>query len=432
MLGIYGGSGNGVLDRDLRLVARALAGTAALAPDALGAARAAALVERLNREASEPEAAPGDLAWQLWTRDGRLLARSADALPALAPPQVSTDTRALHAGWMVMAAWSDDGAVYAVAGYSHALMQAVQREVWLAIALPTLCVMGTLLLALAVATRVGLKPLRTFAQRIEDRAPQALQPLHEPHAPMEMQPVVAAMNGLLSQLRGQRESEQRFFADAAHELRTPLSAINAQAHRLANAEAAEQRQHALHALQQGVDRAAQSLDKVLALARAEAQSLATEAAPPLALDVALRDAMLRHADRALHSGHDLGLGDCAPCRIAMPAELLQAVLDNLLDNALRYTPAGTRIDVQLQRTQDAAVLVVEDGGSGIAPDEEALVFERFRRGRSARDLTGSGLGLAVVAQALRACGGSVALTRSHALGGACFALRWPLAPESAP
>lgn len=425
--------GGGGLDSQLKLVAQAMAGGAALAPEPRSAEQAGRLVEGLFRRDASPEMAAQDLAWQIRDRSSVLAASPwpgpfGERLPA----GVGIDRSAMLEGWLVIGGRSDDGQIISLIGLSPGYLAAVRRGIVKDFFISTALLLGTLVVGSVIATRIGLRPLRRFAQALAERTARDLAPVEDSRAPTELRPVVQAINQLLERLRAHRDAEQQFFADAAHELRTPLAVINAQAHELARADAGPQRAQALTALEAGVSRAARSLDKVLALARTGVQADAAPGMRALSLAPLVREAVRRHAQRALHSGHDLGLVACDEAAVVAQPDLLHAALDNLIDNALRHTPAGTAVDVLLQRTETLARVVVEDGGPGVPEAERERVFARFVRGSAAVGTDGSGLGLAVVADVARACGGQARAEASPALGGARFVLELPLAREARP
>jgi signal transduction histidine kinase len=420
---------SGVIDQDLKLIAEAMARMAAMQPDAEGARRAAEEVEEMNRHRSDPPIRREEFAYRVWSADGRLLARSAESppLPELRPGEIGRRERTRQGEWLLMAATSPRGEVVAVVGYScEMLTRLMWRTLW--DLLPVLLLgLTQVTVALALASRVGLAPLTQLSQAIEQRQPGDEQDLPTARH-RELQPIADAMNRLLERVRRQRQQERAFFADAAHELRTPLAVINAQAHALAATPSGEERRDALRALEAGVDRSAGVLDKLLTLARLDAG-----VPQPRDVDVAAlaRGVVARQLDRTQPGGHDLGMEVHGPAWARVDPQALEAALDNLIDNALRYTPPGSRVDVRVQADGDGVALDVEDNGPGVPEADRERVFRRFERGGQPAGQRGSGLGLAIVAEALRHCGGRVTLDRSPTLGGARFAIWLPRADATA-
>lgn len=416
----------GELHQQLQVVASGIAGGAAMAGSSPEAARdAGRLVVRLFQQGAQPPMEETAVAWLAFTRDGRLLARSdvGPATPALAPTHLAEGGNIALGDWPLVGAWSRDGSVLALAGLSPPYRESVRWAIAKGVLTNLALLLGTVLLGAGLAIRIGLAPLRRFAAALQGRDAQDLRPLDTQRLPHEIQPIATAVNSLLARLAQHREADQVFFASAAHELKTPLAAINAQAHRLATAPDAGQRSTALHALEGGVQRAVHALDKVLALARAAAGQRGT--LRHVAVDMAqlVRAAVQQQAERALASGHDLGLTRADACPLQAEPELLQAAINNLLDNALRHTPPGTHIDVSLACDGHWAQLCLDDSGPGIPPELRTRVFERFERGPGPAQ--GSGLGLAVVADAAKAHGGQ-AWVEASSLGGARFVLRIPV------
>lgn len=239
----------------------------------------------------------------------------------------------------------------------------------------------------------GLRPLQRLAQEIQNRHPAALEPVTVARLPAEIAPLVQALNDLLAQLAQTLDHQRQFIADAAHELRTPLTAVRLQADLAGRAVEATDRAAALRDLAAGLERATHLVEQLLVMARLEAQpaaklemiDLRTLAKAAVTAQIAIAEA------RDL----DLGLLPGAPATVvANPAEL-RTLLDNLIDNALRYTPAGGQVDVAVQQTATEVLLTVRDTGPGIPPQERARVFDRFYRSAEAT-APGSGLGLAIV------------------------------------
>jgi two-component system, OmpR family, sensor histidine kinase QseC len=300
-----------------------------------------------------------------------------------------------------------------------AILRAVLRSMlWpLAIALP--------LLALAVwwSVRRGLAPLRGMAGTLAARDAPSIEPLAvADDAPSEMRPLLAALNGLFERIGSLRAAERRFTADAAHELRTPIAAIRAQAQAAQGATDDAERRQALAQTLAGCDRAAHLVDQLLTLSRLEAGAQASRGPADLAA-VARRVAGLLARD-ALARHQDLSLEAELPVPVAADEALLGMAVRNLLDNALRYSPEGARVRVQVAAQAGGAVLVVDDSGPGMAPADLARLGERFFRVLG-HDASGSGLGFSIVQRIAQATGATVQASRSADLGGLQVTMRWP-------
>jgi two-component system, OmpR family, sensor kinase len=240
----------------------------------------------------------------------------------------------------------------------------------------------------------SLQPLTAVARAVSARTPQALDPLPLLQLPQEAYPLVAALNGLLERLSAALAAQRAFIADAAHALRTPLTAVHLQAQVVARATEDKERQQAIDALQQGIQRATHLVQQLLTMARME-PSAAERPLVPVALNPLLHAVIAEHAPIAGEKAIDLGLVRDDPAQIMGDEESVRLLFGNLLENALRYTPAGGTVDVQITCTPDAISVEVADTGPGIPPEERERVFDRFYR-RHDTSVPGSGLGLAIV------------------------------------
>ncbi len=240
----------------------------------------------------------------------------------------------------------------------------------------------------------GLRPLYRITADIQRRRPGALEPVPAERLPAEITPLVHALNDLLARLAQTLDNQRQFIADAAHELRTPLTAVRLQAELARQATADKERAVALQDLDAGLERATHLVEQLLAMARLDAHPTVGRLEPVDLLALA-RTVVTAQAAIADARGLDLGLLPSESVAITGDPVELRTLLDNLVDNALRYTPDGGRVDVGVQRTEAEAVLAVRDNGPGIPPAERERVFDRFYRG-GATATPGSGLGLAIV------------------------------------
>ncbi|TXF11856.1 ATP-binding protein [Pelomicrobium methylotrophicum] len=244
------------------------------------------------------------------------------------------------------------------------------------------------------ATRRGLAPLEDIAQEVARRAPEHLQPLAPAAAPTEIRPLVAALNRLFARVAQALENERRFTADAAHELRTPLAAMRAQAQVAQAARTPAEREHALEQIIDASHRAARLLEQLLTLARLDPAAAPTPA--PVMLDTLAAEVCAEFGARALDRGIHLAL-EAQPASTPGNADLLRVLLANLVDNALRYVPAGGHVVVRVGPRVGGAELAVSDDGPGIPASEREAVLRRFHR-LAGQDVPGSGLGLSIAAR----------------------------------
>jgi len=299
---------------------------------------------------------------------------------------------------------------------------------------PMLFALPALALLLAVAIGFALAPLRQLARELAERAPDRLDPLPIETLPAEVKPLVARLNSLFADIMRALENERRFTADAAHELRTPLAALKAQAQvALASVDAAE-RQHALNQILAGCDRATHLVAQLLTLARLDArtadplQKLALRPIAEQVLAISAGEAIRRNCDLVLQDGDAEVRGD---------ALLLEVLLRNLIDNALRHS-GGTLIEVSIAQHDGHAVLAVTDNGRGIPHQERDRVQQRFHRGAGVdikvgagdtamQDSSGSGLGLSIVKRITELHGGTLDMAAARSGKGVSLRVRLPLA-----
>jgi len=287
------------------------------------------------------------------------------------------------------------------------------REVLLATLLVEigLMLMLTLIVYLAVGRTLG--PLEALRLELARRSPDALTPITEDRAPMEVRRLVQSVNDLLSRIAEAVAAQRRFIADAAHQLRTPAAALKTQLELAERARDPAQLRDGLAQVHSALDRNIRLVNQLLALARAEPGGLDSPVREPLDLVQVARSVTETWVPRALALDIDLGFD---ATDVALPVEgdavMLGELLANLLDNALRYTPPGGSVTVSVEPMQTpegrpAVLLRVEDNGPGVPPAERERVFERFHRVLGSGVQEGAGLGLAIVREIAQSHGGRV-------------------------
>jgi two-component system sensor histidine kinase QseC len=279
-------------------------------------------------------------------------------------------------------------------------------------------------LPIAIALWTGLAPLRRLTKALAARDPQDLSPLGVQPPHRELRPLAEAFERLLAQLRRKLERERRFVQEAAHELRTPLAAVTTQAHVLARSEAAEDRQRAEAAMVLMLQRASHLSQQLLDLAVLDDEAGGPVRAQTVDLVPLLEQALASASEPAAARGLELSLDAPEALAAVLPLAAWQSVLHNLLDNALRYVPAGGRIEVALRRLDAGLELRVADDGPGLPPEWRERAFDRFWRAPG-QQVSGSGLGLAIVQQAARRLGGRVRIEDGLAGRGIAFVLSLP-------
>jgi two-component system, OmpR family, sensor kinase len=273
--------------------------------------------------------------------------------------------------------------------------------------LPFLALVPVLAVLIGLVVGRSLAPLRRVARAVEQRSAAALQPLSADGIPPEILPMVQALNNLLARLGQALEAQRSFVADAAHELRTPLTALKLQLQLAERAEPGPAQAAAFARLHQRLDRASHLVAQLLALARQE-PALDDRAREQVDLARLAREVVSEQDAYAESRGIDLGVEVESAATVRGQRESLRTMLGNLVDNALRYTPAGGRVDVIVGAEAGGPMLEVTDSGPGIPAAERARVFDRFHRGGDAA-APGTGLGLAIVKRVVERHGATVRL-----------------------
>jgi len=378
----------------------------------------------LNLAAESLDAPGADLEFQVWRPDGVVVAQSRIvSWPASISSQALASGKTLqHSGWYVGAAWAPDHTIAVAVGINYHTRHLV-REMLLRVSWQIVVVVGCFLVGSSIALRLTLRPVRRLAGSIAHRAPGDLSALETKNGYRELLPIVDAFNTLLSQFRSLLQTERAFVANAAHELRTPIAAIGAQAHVLISEPDDSGRRTAAAALQSGIRRSARVIHRLLLLSKLDT---ASDQFHPESGDVAatIREITDNQLERIHARGQRLSLQlDDLPRLYFRDA--LEAAVECLIDNAIRYTPPGARIEVVARAEDHETVIVVGDDGPGIPAELRSRAFNRFDRlGRS--DEEGSGLGLAIVRHVSQLHGGIVRLRSPTKGSGSIFEMRLPL------
>ncbi|WP_425222228.1 ATP-binding protein [Pseudomonas sp.] len=268
----------------------------------------------------------------------------------------------------------------------------------------------------------GLKPLDELARLIRLREPNSLQPIVLSDLPSELEPVQAALNRMLEQLHQLLAREQRFIADAAHELRTPLAVLKIHAENAMQATDPGEREQALQHLRQGVERATRLISQMLTLARLADDQQRQRS--PVALLESCRDEVAELLPLALRRNQELELisDNGLPAKVDMEPGSLSTLLQNLVGNAIQHAPDGGRVLVSLQRRADQLLLRVEDSGDGVPEGDRERLLERFHTQGNSQ---GAGLGLSIVQRIIERHQGSLLLGDSP-LGGLLVQISLPI------
>jgi two-component system, OmpR family, sensor kinase len=378
-------------------------------------------VEYLLAPQLPPTNASYDFVVQVWSLDGVrvYLSRPHAVLPDITTLGFSTVTTP-EGRWRVFGVQ----AVTRVIQVAQPLSVRERRAAELALQTlkPFALLLPVLALLIWFAVGLALEPLRRLTAQVKARRVDALDALPAERLPDEVQPLVLALNDLLGRLRAALERERAFMADAAHELRTPLTALYLQLGMLARASGEAEREAAMSTLSAGVQRSIHLVEQMLALARQEPR--ADSQRVPVRLDELAR-AIVTELVPLADAGHiDLGVAAAQPATVAGDPDALRTLLRNLVDNAVRYTPAGGRVDVTVESRAGAARLTVSDDGPGIPPEERKRVFDRFYR-RAGTAPSGSGLGLAIVKAIADAHGATLSLDAGPSGKGLAVSVTFP-------
>jgi signal transduction histidine kinase len=367
-----------------------------------------------------------DFVVQIWTADGRIIypPRSQLDLPTravLGLADITVDGKT----WRTFSVATRERVIQVAQPLQ--IRQKLAADAALRSIVPLLFVAPAMALLVWWLAAQTLAPLRRLADGVRSRDEQSLRALPLEGLPDEVVPLVGALNGLLQRLGVSMGAQRAFVSDAAHELRSPLTALKLQMQLLKRAGDDASRANALDALNAGIDRASRLVEQLLALARAEPGAPMT-AVENVDLSEAVRTAVADTVPYALARGTSLELFADTPVLMRGDPASLIVLARNLTDNAVRYSPRGSKVDVRVHADGGAAVLQVDDAGPGIPPQDRERVFDRFYR-RTSEGEDGSGLGLAIVRGVADRHHASVVLGRSP-LGGLRVTVRFD--PSASP
>jgi len=335
------------------------------------------------------------IAFQVWEGGKKLGIHSvnAPAQPLATRDQGFSDSVIDGRGWRVYSSWDGSGEYLIHVAERAEVRDQLARTIARNLLQPVLISLPLLAILLWVAVARGLRPLVKLTREVEQREPDNLAPLDAGAAPREVVPLIERLNRLFIRIAASIQKERRFTADAAHELRTPVAAIKAQAQVAQAASSKEERMHALDNAILGCDRASHLIEQLLTLSRVD--NLDGGVAEPCPLRSIAAEVIASLAPAALEKGVRLELlvGDEVTVR-GNPA-LLRVLLRNLLDNSVKHTAPGTSVQVSITHEAKKISLSVSDDGPGIPEQEREKVSERFYRPLGTQS-SGSGLGLSIV------------------------------------
>ena len=300
--------------------------------------------------------------------------------------------------------------------------EALASQIIAGVLLPQFLVIPATIVLVWVGLTRGIAPLSRLQAMIRRRRPVDMSPIDENGAPEEVQPLISAFNDMIGRLEENLQAQQRFVADAAHQMRTPLAGLKMQAELALEERDPEVLRQSLQRIHAGAERAAHLINQLLALARAEACSPQTSAFERVDLGRLALDVAAEFVPRAMSKGVDLGAEiDDHPLIEGNPV-LLRELLANLIDNAIKYSRRDGQVTVFTERDAarpDLVVLGVRDQGIGIPVAEQQRIFMRFHRVLGTGE-EGSGLGLAIVREIAELHGAKVSIDSTPERPGACF------------
>ncbi len=369
-----------------------------------------------------PDQAGLDYVVQIWDVFGARIYLSRPGLPFVAQTVSGyADLRLRGEDWRAFGLQTDQGVIQIAQPLK--VRQELARTAALRVIVPLLLLLPCMGLCVAWIVRKGLAPLQTIAAEVERRDVDALRAVETRGLPDEIQPVVSELNRLLLRLHDAFDAQRAFVADAAHELRSPLTALRLHLQLLDRAPDESARRDAREVLGAAVERAIHLVEQLLTLARLEPSG---PPAPLADCDLSAAVAAAAAECHALAEARDIALSvEGTSVTVHGDGPALRILARNLLDNAVRYTPAQGRVMVRTSVVANQALLEVHDSGPGIAPADRARLFDRFYR-LAGSESSGSGLGLAIVKKIAERHAADVQVETST-LGGLQMNVRFPRA-----
>ncbi|WP_081434956.1 ATP-binding protein [Nitrobacter hamburgensis] len=307
--------------------------------------------------------------------------------------------------WRILVRTRSDGSRVAV-GQPTANRDEVAQDSALRTIVPLGVLIPCLMVLIAVVVDRSLRPLSRLARHLDAKQTDHLEKLPTSAIPTELLPFVASINRLLERIAMMFDKQRRFVADAAHELRTPITALVVQAENLDHANLSQDGRERLSSLKTGIRRTGHLLEQLLALARYDNGTSAD--GPQTEFGQILKEVVADLLPAARDKSVDLGFVRIVSVSVRLEPVALTVLARNLLDNALRHTPAGGQVDVSLFAENEFVVFRVDDTGSGIPDADLDRIFEPFFRGSRSQG-EGTGLGLSIARRIVDRCHGSIRL-----------------------
>jgi two-component system OmpR family sensor kinase/two-component system sensor histidine kinase QseC len=394
-----------LFDYQLRQMALSLRGQVTLAP-------------RVEVPAEQGDT---DFVVQIWDLFGARVYLSRPGLPLINRPTLGYADLSLGGEiWRAYGLRTTDGVIQVAQPVS--VREALARATALRVMIPLIVLLPIIIAAMVWVVGRGLWPLRQVTAEVQQRDAGTLTPLGSANLPLEIKPLVDELNRLLARLQIAFTAQRAFISDAAHELRSPLTALRLQAQLLDRAPDEAARLEARAQLGAAIERATHLVEQLLTLARSEPQETAIKFEPVALADIAAEAITDCHA-MALDRNIELSLDAEPGLKVRGDREALRAMLRNIIDNAVRYTPPGGSVAVRTLTKSDRPLVEIIDTGPGIAPEERERIFDRFYR-RAGTAAPGTGLGLAIV-KAIAERHGAQVLLDGAAGGGLRVTVEFP-------
>lgn len=386
----------------------------------------------LPRQVNKQLNAESLIAYQVFDEEGGLLLRS-----VLAPREPMSSREVGYSDrnfngyrWRVLVVQEAGNGHWVMVAQRVDLRYELAESVILEAVIPTVLSIPLAALLIWFIVGYGLRPIRQLAQEVRSREVSDLSPVRLDHVPRELTPLTVSTNDLLRRLQSSFSREKRFAADAAHELRTPISILKVQVHNLL--EEMESPSATVEELRQGIDAMGHLVEQILVLNRTAPDQYMVQFVP-IDLYALAQDVISSEYEQILEREQNFDL-EGGPSVVAGDATALRSLILNLIGNASKYSPVGARIRMRVRTDHEEAILQVEDSGPGIPESHRERVFDRFYRldgDRHASGVSGSGLGLAIVKHIVEMHAGRIRLSASRDLGGLCVTIVFkPLEEET--
>lgn len=365
------------------------------------------------------------VAFQLWDAGGKLRLHSSNAPDVrLSPVDDGFSDVVMNARqWRVFSTWNPEHRYLVQVGERVDARNEIVGKIAKNLLVPLVIALPALAVLIWLGIRRAMQPLRVLNRQVEERAPDNLAPIELRKTPAEVAPLVGSLNRLFERVLASIENERRFTADAAHELRTPLAALRAQAQVARGATNDAERRRALDNVIAGCDRASHLVQQLLTLARLEPEGFQAHR-EPCNLRSVVQQTIAELAPAAVAKNIDIELEDGPAVTVAGDARLLSVLFRNLIDNAVRYSPPSTTIRLRVANAGDGAIVSVVDQGPGVPAEQLGQLGRRFHR-LLGTEAAGTGLGLSIVKRVAELHHAEIVFEQAAPGGGLDVTVRFP-------